>query len=352
VSPNGLIYATSPVLDAASAQSWTSSELRELVQTADFVLAPDGVAHVAYAVDRRGIYHVSFDTMTGAWSDPATIWLASSESYSSGSVRIERGSDGVLHVAWGMTSAKVQWNPIGVAYARSVDEGQTWRQTFESLVERENQPNIGFDQNGNVHLVWNNPAGSPQGRGHVISNDSGLTWSTIDRINVGYAGQTYWPSLIQDSAGTLHLITAADSPGVSSPRLFHSVWLGSVWSAPEIIAGQTTSGEGPSTAVSNGNLLVVAWFSYAHYGIWTSSQIIDAPRIEPQTIMEPTAPAILEEVPTPAPTPTATPLPSFGDDLDRMPGDSSRAIQFALLSGLAPVLLVIGFILLRRSPRN
>lgn len=352
VGRNSLIYAVSPVSEAGSARGWATDELGELVQTADFALDADGITHVVYALDRRGIYHVSFNNVSGSWSDPNAVWLAPSEDYSSGVVRVEQGPDNILHAAWGMTAAEIRWNPIGVAYAHSVDGGQSWRQTFEVLEEGDNQPGIGFDEDGMVHLVWNNSAGSRLGRGHALSADSGLTWRGIDRIFPGYRGQTWWPSMVQDSSQTLHLITAANSPNEGSSSIHHSTWLGSAWSTPERISGQLLGSEGPSITVVNGNQLEVAWFSYSQYGIWTSSSVTDSPYLAPQKIEtasplvvaeEPVATSVSTEQSPPTATPSINSLPDNNTTLD-----TGQAMSVALLSGVIPILIVVGLITWRK----
>lgn len=354
VGKNHLTYATAHVTNARTARGWVTSELEEMAQTADFSLGSDGTVHIVYALDRLGIYHIVSESSGQRWSSPVAIWVVTGGGYSSGSVRIEQGPDGVLHAVWGITSAETRWNPIGVAYARSVDGGLSWDQTLE-VIEGDNQPSIGFDQDGKTHLVWNNPAGSSLGRGHVISNDSGATWSSVERLFPDYRGQTWWPSMIRDSGGTLHLITAANAPGEVSSRVFHSVWLGNIWSKPVVISGQMLGIEAPSIVAVNGNQLRVAWFSYivSQYGIWTSSAVADAPYVEPVKIATATPPASgagSEATPIPTEPPTSTMTPSFNTSPDsEVPINSTDTMRFALMSSVIPILLIIGLIVFRRQ---
>lgn len=356
VGSEDILYSTAHLTNAVTARGWTTSELGILTQAADFALEPDGTVHFVYALDRRGIFHIVSGPSRLNLSSPTTVWIAASEDYSSGNVRIERGPDGVLHTAWGITGAVARWNPIGVAYARSTDSGYSWEQTLEVL-EGDNLPNIGFDKDGGIHLIWNNPAGSSLGRGHALSSDSGLTWPHTERIFHGYRGQTWWPSMAQDSAGTLHLITAANPPNGANSRLFHSMWLDNKWSDPVMISGQLEGGEGPSLTVSNGNQLHVAWFSFvpSQFGIWTSSSFADAPYLEDQKILMaetrliPSAVTPETKLPmlTTQPPATITPLIISSQDSEVLQA-SSRSNWLMLLTGVIPVVLLLSSVLLSK----
>jgi hypothetical protein len=282
--PN-ILYANAYVLEAGNLKSWKTISIAENAYFSDLAISLDGTLHIVYILDRDGIYYTHSSDEGQEWSIPNKIWQAPDYEHSSGSVRIEVDENDIIHVAWGITAGSNNWNPIGIVYARSEDKGETWNTTLE-VMEGDNLPNIGFDGSGGVHVVWDNPAGTNVGRGHAWSQDSGKTWKTIERIFPGYRGQTLWPVMASDSAGTLHLITAANSPESGESQIFHSIWETDKWLEPQLVSKDHFGGEGPSIAVSEGNLLNLVWFSYHpdEYSIWYSRAQSEAPWIPPQEI--------------------------------------------------------------------
>ncbi len=282
--PN-ILYASAHVLEAGKLKSWKTISIAENAYFSDLAIGLDGTLHIVYILDRDGIYYTHSSDEGQEWSIPNKIWQAPDYEHSSGNVRIEVDEKNVIHVAWGMSAGSNNWNPIGIAYARSEDKGETWNTTLE-VMEGDNLPNIGFDGSGGVHVVWDNPAGTNVGRGHAWSQDGGKTWKTIERIFTGYSGRTRWPVMATDSASILHLITAANSPESGEPQVFHSIWGTDKWLEPQLVSKDHYGGEGPSLAVSEGNLLNLVWFSYkqGEYGIWYSRAQSDAPWISPQII--------------------------------------------------------------------
>jgi hypothetical protein len=330
-----VIYATASINDTSSAKSWRQIVIPESAYTADFTLGPDGVIHLAYAIDRGGVYYINSKDGGNIWSVPAAIWVVANGEASSGNVRIEQDLNGVLHVAWGMSSEATQWNPVGIGYSRSIDLGHTWQQTLEVL-EGDNFPSIGFDDMGNLHLVWNNPAGTQVGRGHAWSEDGGETWTKVERIFPGLRGLTYWPALAQDSGGTLHLISAADA-SESMPQLHYSTWNRDHWNDPVVISGDKLGGEGPSLAIALGNKMEVLWFTYYEdeFGIWHTSATSNADPVQPASYSN-TNPV----------TATVTPRPS--DEVSTGQEDNTsipasrplwRAERVQLLPQSAPIII-------------
>jgi len=282
--PN-ILYANAHVLEAGNLKSWKTISIAENAYFSDLAISLDGTLHIVYILDRDGIYYTHSSDEGKKWSIPTKIWQAPDYEHSSGNVRIEVDEKDIIHVAWGITAASMNWNPIGIAYARSEDKGETWNTNLE-VMEGDYQPNIGFDSDGGVHVVSNNPAGTNVGRGHAWSQDGGKTWKTIERIFPGYRGRTLWPVMATDSAGTLHLITAANSPESGESQVFHSIWETDKWLEPQLVSRNHFGGEGPSISVSEGNLQNLVWFSYHpdEYGIWYSRAQSEAPWIPPQDI--------------------------------------------------------------------
>lgn len=357
-----IVLAIAPSTDAGSARAWKAVQVSEPAWLADFAFGRDGAVHLVYVLDRQGIFYAQSGDGGATWSVTSTVWNMPTDQYSSGSVRIEVGPDGTIHVAWGLTAASMRWNPVGVLYARSTDNGRNWETTL-NVQEGDNLPSIGFDAQANLHLVWNNPAASMMGRGHAWSTDSGVTWKGPERIFPGYRGQTMWPAMAQDSAGTLHLITCANPPTAGVSQTFHTEWQGESWSGPQAISGEFYGGEGPSVAVSGGNQLHVVWFSYgghvgsSQYGIYYAMGQGPAPSVsfQPKAELLPTATAS-PSVPTPtavSPSPTRPIVSSSVVKMQMVDGSFlTHSAELAFLAGLVPVMLLIAVVLFVQASKK
>ncbi len=353
VTWSAIVYATAPAGNAGSTSAWQATRIGEPAWLADFALSRDGTVHLVYALQRQGIYYRQSKDEGATWSSPIAVWLPPGSGYSPANVRIEVDSRGILHVAAGIASGLGGWKPAGIIYARSVDDGKSWEQTLESA-EGDTLPNIGFDSEGGVHIVFDNPAGSSAGRGHAYSTNDGAVWAGPERIFPGYRGQTWWPVMERDSADALHLIFTANPPDGDTPEAFHSVWMKGTWSEPELVSGGRKGMEGPSLAVSGGNILNVVWFSYLpeDYGIWYSFAQTSAPAIAPRPV--PTAkPATPTPLPTQAvavPSPqarssTATANPARSNS----PLPSHEPPWFGIAVGLVPAVLLVGLLFFKRA---
>ncbi len=343
VSESNIIYATSPAELAGVVHSWQTVTLAEAAYTSDLVISPDGTLHIVYAVTQQGVYYLQSRDHGASWSYPVTIYKMPSDSYSAGNVRIEVDEPGYIHVAWGISSDDLGWSPAGIAYARSSDDGTTWDNTL-MVMEGDNLPNIGFDGQGGLHLVWDNPANTMVGRGHTWSQDHGKTWREPERIFPGYRGQTGWPVMALDSGGRFHLIFMADSPELGFPRGYHTEWQGENWGELELVSGVLYGMEYPSMTVSKGNELDVVWFSYRQeeYGIWFTSAQTAAPFIPPKAIQSTAAassatPDTLEV----RSVPTVTGSVNVSDLIDLPAAAYNPALPISVSTGLVLVVIVL-----------
>lgn len=359
-SGQGMTYGNAAASKASSAREWWATRIAESASAADLAVTANGVVHLTYSVAGRGIYHMRSDDLGRHWTAPYTVWAEPDAFHASGSVRIATDSAGAVHVVWSVNAASSGWRPESVGYARSLDGGRTWDQRLD-VTDGDTQPNLGFDGQGRLHIVWNNPVESALGRGHTWSADGGRTWQAIERLLPGYRGSTLWPSMATDSAGTLHLVTAADSPDVYHPRVFHSTWRDGKWTEFDLVSASSRNAEAPALAVTGGNQLHVVWhFSGSgdpdESGIWYSAAMVDAPAVAPRPL--PTAPPATATpgatagIPT---TPTAlaaavrstTPASNVEESL----GDSATPwLPYA--AGMFPPALMVIFYLALRARRQ
>ena len=286
---DGLVYAKKHISQSNDFRSWKMTFFPESAWVGDLAISPDGnKIFIIYSQDQSGLYLIRSLDDGNNWSSPINIWESTEGNDTIDRSRIEMSKDGILHVAWDVMTAERQWNPDSVGYARSLDDGSTW-QDYKIIQEPSSQVSIGFDEDGAMHLFWNNTATDPNGRFHMLSRDNGFTWSPMERIFIGYRGLTKLGAFAQDGDGILHLIFAANPPDQGTPSIFHTYWDKTYWHEPELISGDLIKTEGPAVAIIAGKNIHALWFTYEQndWGIWHTWTTIQASSLELQTIPTP-----------------------------------------------------------------
>lgn len=248
-----------------------------------------------------------------------------------------------LHVVWETIVPGTSYLSDGMSqssvYAMSKDSGKTWTRTWfqgqhpdlsatGSFVPGPQQPAVGIDGNGLILFVFREPSDN---RIMYRSSRDGVSWSFPQPIPGIEAGM-YRPydqyDMITDSAGRVHLAAAGYLSGSSDPSLIYTVWDGQAWGSPTAVVtapaepqyrtvlgdkGEVTRStlvstpypEYPKLALSGGNTLHLVWFGgdrpsvdRTPIGIWYSTAIVDAPRVERRAVT-PAASAIATETPGP-----------------------------------------------------
>ncbi len=304
---NGLFWSYSTSLDAASANAWNTHLLVPGATLGDFVLNGDEIDFI-FVDNNRDIFFRRSTDGGDTWQPDVPVWSVTSNNQAIFTVRLAKDKDDILHIAWTETDAILNWNPSAVWYARSLDGGQTWQDLLQ-IPDEGSYINIGFDALGNIHLLWNHNVGSEDGRYHAISADGGQSWGEPQWIFPGLSGRTGFPQMILDSAGNLHQFTSGRGMGLEG-GVYHSLWLGDRWEDPTLIskAVPEDNNEGPTVAITSGNLLQVVWRNnfQIHDSLYAYSSV-DTP--EQPLLPLPAAPIVATVVSSPTLVAQSTPLP-------------------------------------------
>ncbi|MHA1299026.1 MAG: sialidase family protein [Candidatus Helarchaeota archaeon] len=269
------------------------------------------------AVDNNGIVHVVwYDGTDGAWGNDIEIMYANNTGSgwsnatvisddstgwnTGGSVNpsITVDNNGIVHVVWcDDTPWPGVWgNDIEIMYANYTGSGwsnatvisddSTGWNTGLSLY-----PSIAVDNNGIVHVVWedNTPWPSVWGTDFEImyANYTGSGWSNATVISddsTGWnTGNSYSSSIAIDNNGIVHVVWRDGTPGVwgSDLEIMYANYTGSGWSNATVISDDSTGWNdkdsyGPSIAVDNTGILHVVWEDETD-GVWgTDTEIMYA----------------------------------------------------------------------------
>jgi len=322
--------------------------------------APGGFP--AITVDNQQTVHVTLNTLEQiyylssrdggkSWSKPISIADTPNRATRP---RILADNQGFLHV--GISEVNESDNGIGVLYARSLDNGQTWDVTRRlSDGTKGRYPiwlTIGIDGQGVLHAVW--PAAQDFVFYHRWSNTKGASWSEPKVIAQGKAGYG-WPSMAIDGDGILHLLVSV------SDDIYHYQWNGTNWIQTENVSRTSSSSNKPTLLVTGGNQLHAIWMEYApgytdvhnsgNAEIYYSTTTISASA-------KPLA-TFLPRPPTATVVPTATRAgiaqPTARATSVRLPISSESAPDLQsgqtvpLLAGILPIMFLLGLVLLWRA---
>lgn len=260
------------------------------------------------------------------WSAPINL---SRSPTGSNKPQIKLDGRGGVYVTWdeGWDFLAGRGSPYSVAYAYSLDDGQTWSAPTifraPTSTGAAQQITLGVGSASQLVVVWRVEAGlRPESREvyYQVSNNRGQTWSAPRRLE-GVNARDWLTGLdsyttATDSAGHIHLALVTQTDEITSTQysLVHLEWDGLRWSAPEAVFTSEDLPEWPRLAIGGGNQVFLTWFvrpkeeiwTGGHYTVWASHMEADAPRIVPTPLPTP----LPSPTPTPPPlTPTPTPLP-------------------------------------------
>jgi hypothetical protein len=346
---------------AENAQAWKTQVLERpalAMSGPDLVTQPGGRLYVVYALDQTAVVLQATEDYGASWPVYTTIWqVPNAKQEAVANPRITIDGKGNLHAIWTVNTAERDWMGEAVYYAGSTDGGDTWevQEVSRSLPDEETTAWIGIAVRAGdeIHLAWNRGIGSRLGRYHSWSPDNGQTWSEPDPfLPELVSGQTQWPLMVEDSSGTLHLITIAGGPPFvegegDDTRPRYAYWNGSVWS--QMYTFPESCGDfAAALVIGLGNQLHLIHERERYQGqLVYSTRRVDAPRIAPQQIPNPGILAA-SRLPTPmlVPTPGETPVPVVQAwDLEPPPPEvSSTGAQ--LTSLLLPIVLVLALLAL------
>lgn len=305
-----------------------------------------------------GLMFAISDDLGTSWLGPTAAWMPASNDFAAEDVRLCRDNTGrILHLIWHENAREFNWNPGGVWYMRSLDQGRLWSDaTF--LPNRGSSPNCAYDGAGMLHMLWNNAVGSIDGRYHRFSTDDGATWTEPTVIFPGLSGRTRAPAMAVDGDGTLYVLNGAYAAGKT--QMFASYWQNGSWAQPLSISGNLVSNESPDMVVTGGNRLNAVWhFGYEDTSfVWFSAReteaapvAFDSPEVTAESPLVTSEPATSEVRQTPPLTTDESELPglnTFNAPPLEQEGTSLRPLIWAIIAGALLTGGVVGVALSRR----
>jgi hypothetical protein len=222
---------------ANSASEWAKPvsvslpELQSLASSPFLTVDGTGKIIIVYAIpinEGRGIYLTTSTDIGQTWSEPEKIVDAVVADWEMvDQPQIDISADGRLGVIWKVFRVIGDSSPLGVYYAQSENNGQSWSQPT-TVVEGQVLWNAIFSTSDTaVHLVWQEKTFAGFVLRQQISIDGGRSWSR--RATIAVLGTSQAPaSLVKGTGDHFHLISIVKE-SLNRIVLKDWIWRGNSW---------------------------------------------------------------------------------------------------------------------------
>ncbi|MEM3002136.1 MAG: choice-of-anchor D domain-containing protein, partial [Candidatus Nitrosocaldus sp.] len=211
--------------------------------------------HVVWHDNTPGNYEIYYKKST----DGGNTWSADQRlTYTSGvsnNPMIAIDSANNIHVVWHDNTP----GNYEIYYKKSTDGGNTWtwakRLTYTS--GSSNNPAIGVDSSGNIHVVWHDNTPGNYEIYYKKSTDGGNTWTWAKRLTYT-SGSSNNPAIGIDSSGNIHVVWHDNTPGNYEIYYKKSTDGGNTWTWAKRLTYTSGSSNNPAIGIdSSGNIHVV-----------------------------------------------------------------------------------------------
>lgn len=315
--PNGVYFSRALAERAASVTEWLTPQLlpapRESATWPSIVSDGDSTIYVAYTIplnEDRGIYLTRSEDNGDSWSEAVSVFDGVTADWDLiGPVSLTRSLDGTLHLLWTRWTQLPEMQAVALAYARSVDNGQTWSEP-EIVTE---EPVLGSSilavQERYVHRIWTGLIDARPVIWHQFSEDGGITWGSAGRVvDPGLIpGPT---ALIADQNENPIIVQLAES---NSGQLVLQEWIWTVdrWVAGErrILQDTAVNADAIAALADPNGQIAVLYGSLVMDGTTLTDEIIYTGRQWQVDELQATRTPLPTLTPTPEVLPTETPIP-------------------------------------------
>ncbi len=348
----GLQFSRASISDPSQWSDPTSFPGVQPAASSPSIIADEGgnvfLAYVMQLNEERGVFLIHSADAGESWSPPLKVFDGSAAGWDMVDRPVlTRTENGQMHLMWTRRTLPPDGIPLGLAYSRSEDLGQSWSEA-ELFAEAETSWNelVGAGERF-VHRLWSEEDAEQVVVWHNHSLDGGLSWSPSEQV-IGTSGESVLAMAV-DPAQRPHLLI------LENEQLRDLIWDGEIWTDSDgLETALAAAGNMAAVANHEGKMMVAYAGNLAGedseeiesrlFAMWRNFDL-PAELVAPLPTLTPTPP------PTAAPPATATPEPTatvfFSTQQERsglgeIPGMSGLPFDLNLLAAFIPVLIILG----------
>jgi hypothetical protein len=357
--PTGqLFYTRAFARDASGTNGWQAiaafGEAQRSGSSPALSLSRTGQLYLAYSVplnEGRGVYFSTSVDQGDSWSPPSQVFDAEEAGWASvQQTAVVVDNTGRVHVAWVQGALPPASAVLGIYYAWSDDDGQTWSAPRVVASGDAGYPTLVVSSDDQVHLLWvSNLLETPQLWHARLPADS-ENWSE-PKLVPGVRDLAPQVGVAADGEGGLHLV-GVERTVSDSTVLFYINWDGSRWDGRETIplGYSVDNASGARAVILPQGKLGVAYRVYTlvkgggrqYLDGYVERPIANQAYEAPPTFTPPPE-ATLASTGTPEPTTTPSPTPDL-NATPTPPLDGANGLRVgAILFGMVAVVGVALF---------
>ncbi|MCB1018383.1 MAG: hypothetical protein KDC27_00575 [Acidobacteria bacterium] len=239
--PGAIMYRQVVVDRALSPSAW-SEAVRIPVQAEQSKLMVDVngalvIVFVATPGGKYGLYSVRSTDSGATWSSPVAIDGAVPSGWDIHSMDADYDGSSAIHAAWTYVSPN-GYQVRTIKRARSTDGGLSW--SAPAIVDEVSPTNPDsirlavpevVAHGAEAHIIYAGGHASGVGRRHLVSRDSGATWTGPLEVLGNLEGAAGTDSAYFDSHGRMHLFAQIRFP----QGVYEAVYENGAWDEPQLI---------------------------------------------------------------------------------------------------------------------
>jgi hypothetical protein len=232
--------------------SWTPGHSGD----AAIAFEPSGKLHVVWKDNTSGNFEIYYKKSP----DGGLTWITGKRltftSGSSGKPAIAVDASHNLHVVW---EEDLSGN-IEIYYKKSTDGGVNWttNKRLSWTAGSSYDPFIAVDSSAYLHVAWSDDTPGNEEVFYAKSKDRGATWTAGKRLS-WTADESEDPAIGLDPSGFVHVVWSDETPGNSEVYHKGSTDGGTSWTAGKRLTWNSGSSNGQVIAVSSSGNLGVVW---------------------------------------------------------------------------------------------
>ncbi|MHA1218621.1 MAG: hypothetical protein ACTSO5_08060 [Candidatus Heimdallarchaeaceae archaeon] len=224
------------------------------------------------------IFYKRWDATTSTWTTTEVISTESTDGSGDASIAVD--TLGNVYIAWhdstDYAGAGTDWDIFYKRWDASTSLWTTTEVVSTESTSLSSGPSLAIDATGNVHIAWTDltdyaGAGTDEDIFYKRWEASTSLWTITEVVSTESSDISWWPSLISDPAGNVHIgwydMTNYAGSGIDAD-IFYKRWETAIssWTITEVVSTvSSTQSRDPSLASDVSGNVHITWIDYTDY---------------------------------------------------------------------------------------